>query len=80
MTILEVDPGTLLFGLRLSIVRQWAGIFIGKYGFVIWGSGEDKRNEEPKECPDCGYYPGERSIFDSVKSEAWAQGKGEEEK
>lgn len=42
MTIMKIDPGVLLFGLRINMKEPWAGLFIGKYGIVILGEGEGK--------------------------------------
>lgn len=42
MTILKVDDGVLLYGLRINVAAKWAAIFFGKQGLVIMGRGEGR--------------------------------------
>lgn len=38
--ILRVDPGILLFGIRVRLNPLWVGVFIGKLGLVVVGDGK----------------------------------------
>jgi hypothetical protein len=40
--VLVVDPGVLLFGVRLRMSPVWMAVFIGKYGYVFIGAQSQK--------------------------------------
>jgi hypothetical protein len=56
-----------------------AAVVLGIFALTLaqddgWARRPTAVNKEPEACPDCGFYPGERSIFNKLYAEDKSEG------